>query len=47
MLLHVAAEMIEKLQKEFQEADEQEKDHFLKPSLSLLQTVVGDTEKLL
>ena len=37
--------MIEKLQKEFQEADPAEKEHFVKSSLSLLQTLTGELKK--
>lgn len=47
MLLSMAAEMIEKLEKEFHEADPQEKEKFMKCSLSLLKTIMGDTEKMM
>jgi hypothetical protein len=43
----MAAEMIEKLEKEFHQADPEEKEKFMKSSLALLQTVMGDTEKIM
>lgn len=43
MLLDMAAEMIEKLQQEYQKADPAEKEHFIKSSLSLLQMITKDT----
>jgi hypothetical protein len=47
MLLDMAAEMIEKLEKEFQEADPKEKEHFIKSSVSLLQQIMGDSKKIM
>lgn len=47
MLFDVAAEMLEKLEQEFQEADPAEKEHFVKCSLSLLKSILGDAEKLM
>lgn len=44
MLLDMAAEMIEKLQKEYEKATPAEKEHFIKSSLSLLQMVTQDTK---
>lgn len=45
MLLNMAAEIIERLQKEFQEADPAEKERFVKKSLSLLQVLTGELKK--
>lgn len=47
MLFDVAAEMLEKLEKEFHEADPAEKERFIKSSLSLLREIVGDSTKLM
>lgn len=46
MLLDMAAEMVEKLQKEYEKAEPAEKEHFIKSSLALLQVIVGDSKKL-
>ena len=45
MLLDMAAEMIEKLEKEFQEADPAEREHFVKSSLALLQVITGELKR--
>ena len=37
--------MVEKLQREFQEADTEEKENFKKSLLSLIQTIIGDYKK--
>lgn len=47
MLFDVAAEMIEKLEKEFHEAEPEEKEHFIKCSMSLLQAIMGDSKDLM
>ena len=46
LLFDVAAEMMEKLEKEFHEADPEEKERFIKSSLSLLQSIMGDSKEL-
>ncbi|MCR3921926.1 MAG: hypothetical protein NUK65_05315 [Firmicutes bacterium] len=46
MLFNVAAEMVEKLEQEFREADPHEKERFVKCSLSLLQQIMGDSKDL-
>ncbi|MCW3490961.1 hypothetical protein [Dethiobacter alkaliphilus] len=47
MLFDVAAEIMEKLEKEFHEADPEEKERFIRSSMSLLKTVMGDSSKLI
>ena len=47
MLFDVAAEMLEKLEKEFKEADPDEKERFIKSSLSLLQSIMADSRSLM
>ncbi|MDW7650474.1 MAG: hypothetical protein SCK29_12205 [Bacillota bacterium] len=47
MLFDVAADMLEKLEKEFHEADPEEKEHFIKNSLSLLKAIIGDSETIM
>lgn len=47
MLFNVAAEMVEKLEKEFHEADPEEKERFIKSSMSLLKSIIGDSEKII
>lgn len=47
LLMNIAAEMIEKLEKEFMEADSEEKEHFIKSVLSLVQTIIADSKKII
>jgi len=47
LLINIAAEMIEKLEKEFRESEPEEKEHFIKSSLSLLQTIITDSKKII
>lgn len=47
LLFDMAAEMMEKLEKEFHEADPDEKERFIKSSLSLLHTIMGDSKDLI
>jgi len=43
----MAAEMIERLEKEFIEAAPEEKEHLIKSALSLLQTIIADSKKII
>jgi len=45
LLINMAAEMIEKLEKEFMDANPEEKEHFIKSALSLLQTIIADYKR--
>ena len=45
MLFNVAANT-EKIEQEFREADPEEKERFVKSSLSLLQQIIGDAKNM-
>jgi hypothetical protein len=47
MLLDMAAEMLAKIEKEFHEAAPEEKERFMKASLSLFHVIMRDTEKII
>jgi hypothetical protein len=47
LLFNAAAEIIEKLEQEFREADPQEKRRFIKSSLSLLEQIINDSKSLI
>ncbi len=47
MLMNIVAEAIEKFEKEFMEAAPEEKEHFIKSALFLLQTIIADSKKII
>jgi len=41
----MAAEIIEKLEREFRQANPEEKEHLIKSTFSFLQTIIADSKK--
>ncbi len=45
MFINMAAEIIKRLEHEFKQADPAEKEHLIKSTFSLLQTIIADSKK--